>query len=775
MPIRFRSLPRALSLAGLAVSLAVGFTPAAHAQESASVAQTQDTLPTDKKAAFGHSMLGDAFNDVPRQRAYLMKGMPNVNFPITAKNSDAQKFFNQGIGQMHGYWYLEAARSFRKVVELDPAGPMGYWGLALAYIENESKSKEFIAKATERESKAGERERLWIRSLADYINADHKANEWAKTRKLALITAWQNIVSRYPDDIEAKAFLAHEYLNDQYLDPKRTKEQIDALMKQVLAANPQHPIHHYRIHLWDQENTEKNALLSAAQSGVSGPGIAHLWHMQGHTYTGLKRYADAAYSQEASARVDHAYMMRDHILPDEIHNYAHNNQWLVENLEYLGRVHDALDLATNMIELPRHPRFNTLSNGSAAQGRNRLIETLFCYDLWNDALQLDKQGVIEPTDVPNKQMERLTLLADAYFATNDLTNGRKYLSDLLAMQAAHEPKKDKDGKPVKTEEENTSVYDAKLLTSRLAEVHAYEAIAVGNLGEANRQLDLAVKLPPARAARLRLQSGQTAKAEELAKQAVKQNPSQVAPLATLVTVLAQNGKHDEAQKQFGTLRTLAVHADTDTPLLASFDGLAREAGCTASDWRIATPSPADIGPRPNPDTLGPFRWSPMPAPTFTLPDATGGKISLADYTRQGKPVVVIFYLGTACVKCREQLNAFAPLKNEFAQAGIILLAISTDAPDFLKQAYVSQKLKEQYPFPLLADKSAKTFKAFRVYDDFEAMPLHGAFLIDGKGLVRWQDIRFEPFMEARFLLDESKRLLKLGNGGNASSSSSPAF
>ena len=666
MSTRFQHRPQYLLLAGLALSSVIGFAPVVRAQEAALAAPAQDTVPTDKKAAFGHSMLGDAFNDVPRQRAYLMKGMPNVDFPITTKVRDAQKFFNQGIGQMHGYWYLEAARSFRKVVELDPASPMGYWGLALDYLDNENKSKEFIAKAVERESRAGERELLWIRSLADYINASHKGGEWDKTRKLALITAWQNIVSHYPDDIEAKAFLAHEYLNDQYLDPKRNREQIDTLMKQVLAANPQHPLHHYRIHLWDQATTEKNALDSAAQCGVSGPGIAHLWHMQGHTYTGLKRYADAAYSQEASARVDHAYTMRDHVLPDEIHNYAHNNQWLVENLEYLGRVHDALDLAKNMIELPRHPRFNTLESGSAAQGRNRLIETLFCYDLWNDALQADKQGYIEPTDVPNKQMERLALLADAGFATSDLATGRKYLDALLAMQAAHQPKKDKDGKPVK-EEANTSQYDPKLLASRLAEVRAYAALAGGDTAEAIRQLDLADKLPPARQARLRLKCGQSAKAEQLALQAVKQGANQVAPLATLVAALAQNGKRDEALKQFETLQTLAVHADLDSPLLANLSGVAQSANVTASDWRIVTPSPADIGPRPSLDTLGPFRWSPTPAPAFTLPDATGGKVSLADYTKQGKPVVVLFYLGTACVKCREQLNAFAPLQKEFAQ------------------------------------------------------------------------------------------------------------
>ena len=64
--------------------------------------------------------------------------------------------------------------------------------------------------------------------------------------------------------------------------------------------------------------------------------------MPGHTYTELKRYADAAYQQEGSARVDHAYMIRDRVMPFEIHNYAHNNQWLCTSLSHIGRVHDAI-------------------------------------------------------------------------------------------------------------------------------------------------------------------------------------------------------------------------------------------------------------------------------------------------------------------------------------------------------------------------------------------------------------------------------------------------
>ena len=84
---------------------------------------------------------------------------------------------------------------------------------------------------------------------------------------------------------------------------------VDALLGQVFAEQPMHPAHHYRIHLWDSQRPE-NALQSAALCGPSMPAVAHMWHMPGHIYSKLHRYADAAWQQEASARVDHAHMNR---------------------------------------------------------------------------------------------------------------------------------------------------------------------------------------------------------------------------------------------------------------------------------------------------------------------------------------------------------------------------------------------------------------------------------------------------------------------------------
>jgi len=54
----------------------------------------------------------------------------------------------------------------------------------------------------------------------------------------------------------------------------------------------------------------------------------------------------------------------------------------------------------------------------------------------------------------------------------------------------------------------------------------------------------------------------------------------------------------------------------------------------------------------------------------------------------------------------------------------------------------------------------EVFKAYRVYDGFEQTPLHGTFLVDAEGNVRWQDISHDPFTDVDFLIEESRRLLE---------------
>src|SRR5437763_14103923 len=67
----------------------------------------------------------------PTLPAKLLSGMGTARLPITTANPEAQRFFDQGLAQMHSFWAREAERSFLQAAELDPLAPMPQWGIAM--------------------------------------------------------------------------------------------------------------------------------------------------------------------------------------------------------------------------------------------------------------------------------------------------------------------------------------------------------------------------------------------------------------------------------------------------------------------------------------------------------------------------------------------------------------------------------------------------------------------------------------------------------------------
>ena len=122
---------------------------------------------------------------------------------------------------------------------------------------------------------------------------------------------------------------------------------------------------------------------------------------------------------------------------------------------------------------------------------------------------------------------------------------------------------------------------------------------------------------------------------------------------------------------------------------------------------------------------------------------------------------MIFYLGFGCLHCVEQLDAFSPMTEEFHDAGIELAAIGSEELAVMKKALAVYKTEKELHIPLASSADMIAFKRYGCFDDFERIPLHGTFLIDGQGQIRWSDIGPEPFTDAEFLLGEAKRLLSL--------------
>jgi tetratricopeptide (TPR) repeat protein len=257
--------------------------------------------------------------------AFLQSGVADP--AVCLRRKTPVRFFDQGVGQLHGFWYFEAERSFRQAAAIDPDCAMAYWGMAMANTNNAKRAKAFLAEAVNRKSGLAPRETKYL----DALDAWHKADaNKKKERAEAYIKSLEKLLFDHPEDMEAKAFLGLALWQNRDSVPIASYLAVEALLKDVVDAEPLHPCHHYLIHLWDSEKAER-ALDSAARCGPAAPAIAHMWHMPGHTYSKLKRYQDAAWQQEASARVDHAHMMRDRVLPDQIHNFAHNNEWLIRN------------------------------------------------------------------------------------------------------------------------------------------------------------------------------------------------------------------------------------------------------------------------------------------------------------------------------------------------------------------------------------------------------------------------------------------------------------
>jgi peroxiredoxin len=327
-----------------------------------------------------------------------------------------------------------------------------------------------------------------------------------------------------------------------------------------------------------------------------------------------------------------------------------------------------------------------------------------------------------------------------------------------AAQAREEKKPEKEIDEARKEAVDARNSKLNTIETALAELRGRKLLAAGDFAAAFEQFKKSSRIGNEFLSRAHLKAGDQAKAQERARAAVRAGKNQVYPLANLVEILHGCGEVSEASKTFTQLREMSAQIDLSAPIFQRLQPIAADLGLP-EDWRVPLVSKDDVGQRPSLDSLGPFRWEPSPAAEWTLPASSGAQTSLTDY--RGKPVVVIFYLGFGCAHCVEQLNAFAPMQKQYADAGISLVAISSDDPEALARSLSILPPEKAIGFPLLSDHQLSVFKAYRVYDDFERQPLHGTFLIDGDGLVRWQDISYEPFQNAKFLLEESKRLLGL--------------
>lgn len=229
---------------------------------------------------------------------------------------------------------------------------MPYWGLLQTIGPDEDsiyKSNKSIAIKQLKKLKktANEHEKLYaeISLLEDSL----KSKAYVEVNK-----KYELIIHKFPDDINAKLFLALNLMSgfDTEMNPKDGQIFSEYLLKDVQRLEPNnHAFHHYWIHLKEHCCPEQ-ALKSADIITSLGPLSGHIVHMPGHIYNRVGEYRQAHDAFVAAVKTDSAYMKNEQIEEVDNWNYIHNINYLINNCVHDGRYSEALDYAEKLKNMP---------------------------------------------------------------------------------------------------------------------------------------------------------------------------------------------------------------------------------------------------------------------------------------------------------------------------------------------------------------------------------------------------------------------------------------
>jgi peroxiredoxin len=743
------------SLPSLVTAMVAAWAVAACAVATAREAPTSQE-PERKDRS--HSAHGEAFNTGPRQLARLMSGIGQVDFPITTKHPQAQVFFNQGMAHVYSFWWYEAERSFRHVVTLDPDCAMGYWGLALSDAGRSpaagSRAQTFIRMAEERKRHASDRERRYIDAYAALYRRNDRREAPAEYER-----QMEALILAHPDDVEAKALLGWRMMEATIGRPSGARVAAEALLRDVLTRKPNHPgAHHYRIHLWD--SAEGAAALDSCRAYARVvPHVGHAQHMPGHIYAQLGMWHEAARAMDAASRAERRYMFDQGRLPFHTWNYAHNVDYQISNLGYLGRIREGLDEAAELALVPR--------NGVSVPFGARIgqLRMMVRGERW--------QGLLNGrTEEASGMMSAWHLYSQglAHLGLGDLEKASERTSLLDQLV---------DGDGTSQGMQNDLARCARL------ELRGRVRVATGEVDAGLEDLRAAVKLytdrfryndphpyprPVSEALGWGLlEAGLIRDAEQALRESLRREPNNPYAIALLIEALVRDRRAGSAEAEFNQLMANWRHADPDLPALARLRSQVAKAvdlgpeGARFLRWR-----PTPWAPPRELQRLGPARWQPFPAAPFEVTGPDGKPIRLADF--RGRNLILVFYLGASCEHCMEQLEGFSKHRDELKGMDAEILAVSSDSPE------ENRKLLERlgdFSLQLASDRDHRAARAYTAFDEFENLELHATVLIDRDGGVWWFRSGSEPFTDFNLLMSELQRMAATATARGSGSRPTP--
>jgi len=515
--------------------------------------------------------------------ANLIEGLGDYSMPVTAKNADVQRWFDQGLAMTYGFNHDAAERSFLKAAELDPDCAMCWWGAALVLgphvnsgmdPANNPKAWDRLQRAERAAPEATEKERAFIAALA----ARYAENPPEDRRPLdeAYATAMGELAAKYPDDLDAATLHAEAMMDLQPWDywdatgqPKGRTAAVVSTLESVIARDPEHAgaLHLY-VHAVEASPDPSKGVAAADTLRELLPGSGHLVHMPAHIYARVGRWHDAVLANQKAIVADDSYLAickpGPGVYPLGYVPHNHHFLWFAATMEGASEV--ALAAAvhtgerTSDPQLMRTPGFEAMQNFSLTP-----VFAAVRFGRWDEVAALPKPA----DDVP--YMQAMWNYAQAMAAI-----GQNRLDDAKAFHAALAPAASDPAI------EKMMAWDRYPL---IGGVQVAERFVAAGIARAEKKYDEAIAalntavtiedtLPydeppgwnwPARLALgdVLLEAGKPADAEQVFRDELQRNPENGWSLHGLARALKAQGRKAESQAVAERFAKAWANADVD--------------------------------------------------------------------------------------------------------------------------------------------------------------------------------------------------------------------
>jgi peroxiredoxin len=706
----------------------------------------------------GASRHGRVFDYGPRQAPTdHLPDSVSLSSPITSCNAEALKLINIAFSYIHAFELVEAERFFRTAFSKDERCAMALWGAGLTQIifnsGNPDRGAKFVKLAfalkKNRNIILSETENQLLNMLLGYFQSPRGVDD-----KKTFVARWVELSKKNPAEIELKALAALFIWNEKLIEKLGyTQDDINKWLTEVFEKYPNHPAHHYRIHLWNDQKHESNALESAEKIGPSFVNSAHMWHMGSHIYFPLGQMLNANEQFQRAAFLDQSYQQTILEFPYMLHNYVHNQDYWLANLGVLGSYRKFGEVIKGLLKLPWHLSHNNPTENSSEyesayqQGITDLNYLAEAYGAYRVVADCEKYIIKDSAKIKNKQglLKLYFNLAWSFTALGDNSKVDEYKSLIRTL-----------GNNSQLSEAAAKYLDGLALFEKWTGGEHLEEIAnsMASLTIAGNS----ILSNSARAKFYRL-SGAHEKAFNTLRALENGSFTSVNDFVELAHAQAKLGDKEYAQKLFTKAQKNSALVDSDSELYALGSEVSALLGNQpGADWRLPY-TPRDLALKLPAGATG-AEYTPPLAPEFALQNGGGKNISLRHLlNNSNKGIVLVFVLGGSCARCNEALRNLNGFKEKFARLGYDVVAVTTDSAEDIKT--INDLVPDDdglLKFPLLSDDKMETFKKYRSYDDFESLPLHGTYLINKEDArIHFLDRGALPLKNMDFLLGEIVR------------------